>query len=262
MSDTPSVNVAAEDIRARLEVGLRARGAEACVVTFDGDGTLWSGDVGEDVFLEAVTERALTEAARPALFECALAHQVSTKGDANDIARSIFEAYRAHAFPERLVCEVMTWCYAGMTLGDLHTLTRQALTRTSLPSRYNQTLLPLLQFVRDHGVRTVVISASPQAIIELAVEPLGFQAEEVVAAVPVVLSGSIQSRMAGPTPYAEHKVEAGRRHFGDAHWLGCFGDNIFDAEMLRAAEVPVAVSPKPALRAALGSVPGIVVLES
>jgi phosphoserine phosphatase len=48
-------------------------------------------------------------------------------------------------------------------------------------------------------------------------------------------------------PYAEAKVSAGRELFGNARWLASFGDNVFDIDMLRTAELGVAVRPKPKL---------------
>jgi len=44
-------------------------------------------------------------------------------------------------------------------------------------------------------------------------------------------------------------------------WLGSFGDNAFDVDMLRAARVAVAVCPKPALTARLSEIPNVRVLS-
>jgi len=258
----PSVlSVDVESIIERLDSVLSAHAHQSCVVTFDGDGTLWSGDVGEDVFLEAIANQMLSESARPALLECSEMYRVVAEGSPSDIARSIFQAYRASAFPESVVCEVMTWCYAGINVADLARFTHRILAERGLALRYNQKLLRILGFLRERGTRSVVISASPEFIVRQAALPLGFEAADIVAAEPLLVADRIQPGMKCPAPYAQHKVAAGRRLFGPAYWAGCFGDNVFDTDMLRAAEVAVAVSPKPALRESLNLVPGIVVLE-
>jgi len=68
-------------------------------LAFDGDGTLWSGDVGEDLFRFAVGNGRLREAAR-----AQIEHEATTRGfdafaDLNATAEHLFEAYLAHRYP-------------------------------------------------------------------------------------------------------------------------------------------------------------------
>ena len=69
------------------------------LLAFDGDGTLWSGDVGEDVFHEAVTRGLLRDEARAALIEEARANGVETHGSSSELAarqgKSVTETVRA-----------------------------------------------------------------------------------------------------------------------------------------------------------------------
>jgi phosphoserine phosphatase len=67
--------------------------------------------------------------------------------------------------------------------------------------------------------------------------------------------------MLEPVPYAEMKATYGRKLIGEARWLGAFGDSAFDADMLQAAEVRVAVRPKPGLRAQAERLQGLVQLR-
>jgi phosphoserine phosphatase len=67
--------------------------------------------------------------------------------------------------------------------------------------------------------------------------------------------------LAAPVPYAGEKPNALQRATGGRALLASFGDNIFDLELLRAARLAVAVRPKPGLRARLGELNGIIVLE-
>jgi phosphatidylglycerophosphatase C len=228
-----------------------------CALAFDADGTLWSGDVGDDVFRFAVSHGCLREAARAELELQAETRGFRTFADVNATAKHLFDAYVARRYPEREMCELMTWCYAGYTLTELRELIREALRASNHAARLHAELGPILDFARDRGVRTVVISASPRATVELAASAWGFRVEDIAAATPRVASGIICAEMDGAVPYAATKCSAGRALLGDARWVASFGDNVFDLEMLREAELAVAVRPKPALEARLAEVPGV-----
>jgi phosphoserine phosphatase len=101
-------------------------------------------------------------------------------------------------------------------------------------------------------VRSVLISASPRAVVEAAGALLGFGPRDIAAATPKVVGGLVAPEMDGPVPYAEDKLTTGRQLFGPTRWLAAFGDNVFDIDMLTTAELGVAVRPKPRLREKLG----------
>jgi len=255
-----SYPVTPSELVAELERRLRSDRPSA--LAFDGDGTLWSGDVGEDVFRFAVRHGRLREAARTQIEHEATSRGFETFADVNATAEHLFEAYLAHRYPEREMCELMTWCFAGHTVPEMKQLASEALLAASHSQRLHQELEPVLSFARSRGVRTIVVSASPRAIVELATEAWGFAAPDVAASTPLVVAGVIAPEMDGALPYAAAKCVAGRALLGDAHWLGSFGDNVFDLEMLLEAEVGVAVRPKPALRARLAEVPGVLLLSN
>jgi phosphoserine phosphatase len=221
------------------------------VLAFDGDGTLWSGDVGEDVFRFALHHGRLREEARAALDTEASTRGFESFADPNATAEHLFDMYVAGRYPEREICELMTWCYAGHSLPEMRALAREALEVSKHAERLHEELRPILSYARAHGVRTVVISASPRVNVEEACRIWGFAPEDIAASTPHVDGNRIASAMAGSVPYAAGKVTAGRALFGDAHWVASFGDNIFDLEMMREAALGVAVRPKPALEARL-----------
>ena len=69
-------------------------------------------------------------------------------------------------------------------------------------------------------------------------------------------------RLLGSVPYAEAKVTHARALIGASFWLASFGDSAFDFEMMRAAELGVAVRPKPSLLARVTEAPNAVVLDA
>lgn len=249
MERTP-LTLAPEKLVGELTALLGEQDPKDAIMAFDGDGTLWSGDLGEDLFHAALRESYLLDAARPALLAEVERHGVALggePGDANGLARALFASYLAGHYPERDTCAMMTWCYAGRSLEDVRALAAAVLKAEKLQARLTPELAPILDWARSRGVRCVLISASPRVIVEPAGEYWGFKSDDVAAATPAVVAGRVAPALAGRVPYAEGKLSAGKQLFGAARWLASFGDNVFDIDMLRAAELGVAVRPKPKL---------------
>jgi phosphoserine phosphatase len=219
------------------------------VIAFDGDGTLWSGDVGEDLFRAALHQDFLLDDALPALALEAEQYRVplGNAQGANAVARLLVAAYLTGQYPERETCAMMTWCYAGHSLAAVEALAASVL-KEDLGDRLTGELTPILEWSRQRGVRNVLISASPRVVVELAGAFRGFLPADIAAATPAVEAGRVLPRLATPVPYAEAKLSAGRSLFGAARWLAAFGDNVFDLEMLTTAELGVAYAPQPKLR--------------
>ena len=220
------------------------------VMSFDGDGTLWTGDIGEDLFNRALDEQFLLEEATPALLREAERFNLDLAGaeGANAIAQQLMQAYLAGQYPERDTCAMMTWCFAGRMLAEVDELARRVVSQDDVAGRIQQEVLPILELARAKRIRSVLISASPRAIVEASGALLGFGPKDVAAATPKVVGGRVAPEMDGPVPYAEDKLTTGRQLFGQTRWLAAFGDNVFDIDMLTTAELGVAVRPKPRLR--------------
>ena len=252
--------VNAEQLIAEFEPHLQT--AQPCALAFDADGTLWSGDVGDDVFRFAVTRGRLREDARAELERQARRRGFEVFADLNATAKHLFDQYVAGRYPEREICELMTWCYAGHSLNEMRELALEALAETQHTTRLHAELRPILEYARARGARTVVISASPRVTVEQAAARWGFAAEDIAASTPRLVGGVITAEMAGAVPYAHDKVLAGRALLGSAHWVASFGDNVFDLEMMQEAELGVAVRPKPALAARLADIVGVLRLSA
>jgi phosphoserine phosphatase len=232
------------------------------LLAFDGDGTLWSGDVGEDVFQEAVSKGLLREPALCALTDEARAHGIEAHGSPSEIAARLFAAYRAHRYPEREACAMLTWCYAGMTREELVELARNTFASRMLEQRLQRELSPILSYARSAGLRTVVVSASPQPIVETAAAAWQFAPGDIAASRASERAGRIVAELAAPVPYAECKPSALNAQFPGAALLAAFGDNVFDIELFQSAALAVAVRPKPALKARLSELPMVCILAT
>ncbi len=250
--------VDAAEVIVRLE---RARVAERSGLAFDADGTLWAGDVGEDVFETACAEGFVRDDPRDGLERVCAAHHLSTAGSPSELAHRIYAAYRDGQVDELLTCEVMTWVYGGHTADELGRFARDALGRRKIQDRVRRVLEPVFEFARREGLRAVVVSASPEIVVREALALAGIVVADVEGAWPVIDGDRIEARLSGRVPYGPQKPVVGKELLSGFDWLGSFGDNAFDVEMLRAARIGVAVHPKPALSARLAELSNVVVLE-
>jgi phosphoserine phosphatase len=254
--------VSPTDVIAALEA---ARQSGPSALAFDADGTLWSGDVGEDTFLGACEGGLLREEARISLARVAGEYGISSEGTPSALAARLFDAYRAGTIDERLTCEIMTTCYAGYTEEELRTLANRIFAARGLRERTRAQLTPILAWARAAGVFVAVISASPRVIVREGLRVAGIDVDVDVVGAAVAAtdptSHSILPTMVEPVPYGPQKCVVGARILSGHDWLGSFGDNAFDVDMLRAARVSVAVCPKPALLARLPEVPNVLVLS-
>jgi len=228
------------------------------VLACDGDGTLWSGDVGEDLFHALVAKGPFLPAAEAQLRADAKEHGVADDGTAKDVARRIYDAYMAQKFPEERVCELMTWAFAGWTRDAVTAFARDVVRDVGLGARLHPEVTETLAWATGQGIEVLVVSASPRAVVEEAVRVAGVQASHILAATPRWSDERMVAAVDRPIPYGPGKVDAIRRAAGARTLYAAFGDNAFDVAMLREAKIPVAVRPKARLRDRAAEVPGLV----
>jgi phosphatidylglycerophosphatase C len=228
------------------------------LVACDGDGTLWTGDVGEDLFHALVAKGPLLAPAAAQLRADAKEHGLDDGGTAQDVARRIYHAYLAHAFPEERVCEMMTWAFAGWTHDAVVTFAREVIASVGLDARIHAEVTTALAWARAEGIEIFLVSASPRVVVEEAALRVGIDAAHVLAATPLYEGGTMLPAVERPIPYGDGKVGAIRAAAHGRTVYAAFGDNAFDVAMLREAKVPVAVRPKDRLRARAAEVVGLV----
>jgi phosphatidylglycerophosphatase C len=249
----------ADDVWARIET--LARQDPGGVIATDGDGTLWSGDVGDDLFHAFLDHGRVEPPALEAFRRLAHDHELSDAGHGSEIARRIYAAYLKGAYPEEPMCELMTWCFAGWTRDEVRAFSRDVIERGSLASRLHREVHVVIERARAAGVEAILVSASPFAVVREAGLRVGFDEAHVVAALPRYDADRMLADVERPIPYGPGKVTRLREAIGhDRPLYASFGDNAFDVPMLAGARVAVAVRPKPRLRARADEVPGLVEL--
>jgi phosphatidylglycerophosphatase C len=249
----------ADDVWARIETLARQR--PGGVIATDGDGTLWSGDVGEDLFHAFLDHGRVEPLGVEALRVTARAHDLSDAGKGSDIARRIYEAYHEGRYPEEGTCELMTWCFAGWARSEVQAFAREVVDRGHLAQRLHQEVHSILDRARAAGIECVLVSASPIAVVIEAAARVGFDEAHAVAAVPLYEAEQMLPDVDRPIPYGTGKMLRLRGRIGaDRPIYASFGDNGFDVALLAGASIPVAVRPKAKLRARAGEVPTLVEL--
>lgn len=247
----------ADHVWARIEAAARER--PGGVIATDGDGTLWSGDVGEDLFHAFLDHGRAEPEATEAFARIARNHGLSDAGPGVDIARRIYGAYLQGGYPEERTCELMTWCFAGWSGQEVQAFAASVVDRVNLAGRLHQEVHWVLARAKDAGIERILVSASPVAVVVEAGGRVGFEASRVVAAVPRFEGDRMIPDVEAPIPYGPGKMHRLRERIGDERPIyASFGDNAFDVALLLGATVPVAVRPKPKLRARADEVPALV----
>lgn len=244
----------------RLAADVDTALAKALLVVFDADGTLWSGDVGNDVFAFAAEQNLFRDPLRARLIEEAVLHQLPLDLElpTSQLALEFVRACTSGMYPEVALCALQTWCYAGLREVEVHELARQAV-GSKLSARYQPEVLRVLGWARSFDLRCVVVSASPRQVLEPLCAELGFAPADIVAAEPNLgEDGRIAARLTERVPYAEDKIRRAKQQLGARPWLAALGDSGFDAPMLSHARHGVAVRPKESLLARLPDMHNVV----
>ncbi|MGE5788606.1 MAG: HAD family hydrolase [Myxococcales bacterium] len=237
-------------------------GGDHCTLAFDGDGTLWEGDVSDDVFLAACEKDWFLPQIHHSLEIILSDHGLATTGTTSKLAYRLFEAEKQSLIDERLLFEIMTWCYAGRTADELSDFAEEVLQQSGIESRVRMGYRPLLEWAHSHEHSTWVVTASPWPIVRVAARTLGFVDDQVIASRASESAGGVLGpALAAPLPYRGQKVQRLAEKRGNSRSLAAFGDSYFDIDLLRSAEVAVAVSPKPALERELASLEHALILR-
>lgn len=234
----------------------------SAVVAFDCDGTLWSGDVGEDWFVALIEREGLAKSASDAMRAEAVAHGIAVDSLSDRaVAEAMLAAANEHRYDEKRLYEMMAWAGAGRTESEVATIIDAMLSRVGLHDRLYEETLAILRAALASGRTVVAVSASPRAVIEACLAHVGVAASGVCAATQAIDGGVLLPSLSVPMPYAHGKVLGLRAIIGDAPVAVALGDSAFDLEMLSLAAQPLAVRPKPALRARGASLPSLRELE-
>ncbi|NVJ25135.1 MULTISPECIES: HAD family hydrolase [Myxococcus] len=250
-----------EHVEQTLErIAREAQAAPGGLLAFDGDGTLWSGDVGDDLFMAVTGRDAVRDEARPRMEQVAAAHGLELEGSNSTLARRLFTAFQAGRIAERDICEMATWLFAGWPVEELRAFARGVVESHGVAERVHPEVRLVVDWAREQDIPCYVVSASPLAVVEAAARVVGISSEHVIASTPQSAGGTVLPDVVAPIPYGPGKVTCLRART-ERPLYAAFGDNVFDLELLTESRVPVAVRPKPRLLERADRLPPLVQLH-
>jgi phosphoserine phosphatase len=233
------------------------------LVAFDADGTIWDVDVGVSIF-EALLDRGdVRPEAEEALIADARRFNIPLPpgGGAMGAARALHQAFFDGSYPDDLAYAMNAWAFAGHTEAEADAIAQDVLRSLRVAERIRPAFRRLIEWAAGRGVDAYVVSASPIWIIRAGAALLGLPADRGIAMAPAVRGGVIEPRIEGAICYGDGKLVKIRATRPGAVLLGAFGDSAWDAAMLRAARVPVAVTPSEKLLEIAESIPNLVVMD-
>jgi len=257
--DSAVVRVKVEALCKRLDDSLRA-GALGAVAS-DGDGTLWTGDLGDALFDAVVEEDGLREDVREALARELGALGLEAKGDANALARALRHEFLAGRLGGDRYFALQAWRGAGWREDDLARKCSEVLEAFGFEAAVRPEMRRVVAWCRERDVPFFLVSASPEPIVARSGRALGIDGHQVVAMRAATRDGVVLPELAAVPTYGRGKVERLTDELGDSPLLAAFGDNTWDAAMLERAAYPVMVAPRPGLLEALAGFDGVFELE-
>ncbi|HKD82054.1 MAG TPA: haloacid dehalogenase-like hydrolase [Candidatus Angelobacter sp.] len=195
------------------------------VAVFDCDGTLWSGDCGADFFYWEI-ERGMLPA------------QVA------EWAKARYADYKAGKVDEDTMCGEMVTINAGISLQALEEAAEEF-----FPAVVQQRIFPeMLRLARElaaTGCEVWAVSSTNDWVIREGVKRFGIRASRVLAASAHLENGRLTERLVR-VPSGPAKVTVIQEVIRKPVDV-CFGNSIFDADMLEIARRGFAINPNPDL---------------
>lgn len=191
----------------------------------DCDGTLWSGDAGQDFFYWSI-ERQLVPA------------EVAAR------ALPRYADYKAGKVGEEEMCGEMVTLYQGLSDAGLRQAA-ETFFREQVEARIFPEMRELTRRLAEAGCELWAVSSTNQWVIEAAVARFGIPATRVLAAAAVIEKGEVSGRLLR-VPTGEGKARVIRERVAEPV-DAAFGNSIHDAAMLSLARHAFAVNPNPDL---------------
>ena len=195
------------------------------LAVFDCDGTLWSGDGGQDFLYWEAREGLISKSVA-------------------DWALPRYAEYKLGKVDEETMCGEMVTLHAGIPVAEIEKAAERFF-RTEVEKRIFPEMQRLVRALADQGCEIWAVSSTNNWVIEAGVRRFGIPSERVIAASVVVENGVATDRLVR-VPTDEGKAAAIQeviRRVPDV----VFGNSMHDAAMLELAKHPFAINPNPDL---------------
>ncbi|HEU4415681.1 MAG TPA: haloacid dehalogenase-like hydrolase [Candidatus Angelobacter sp.] len=195
------------------------------IAVFDCDGTLWSGDSGADFFYWEIERGLLPETvAQP--------------------AAARYRDYKAGKVDEDTMCGEMVTIHAGIPMQTLQEAAEEFFSSV-VEQRIFPEMLRLVRELPSIGCEVWAVSSTNDWVVREGVKRFGIRGSRVLAACVHLEDGCATDRLIR-VPSGPHKAKAIEEVIGKPVDI-CFGNSMFDADMLEIARHGFAVNPNPDL---------------
>jgi HAD superfamily phosphoserine phosphatase-like hydrolase len=203
----------------------RVLGLHPTLAVFDCDGTLWSGDAGEQFFDWELKQGVV----------------------GNDLvrwARARYADYKAGKVSEEVMCGEMVTIHQGLKESEVLRLSREF-----FDSNFSHNIFPemrrLIAKLENSSCEVWAVSSTNEWIIRQAMTHFGIAKEKILAAAVEIENGVVTDRLIR-VPSGIGKPKAILEVVGRPPDVA-FGNSRWDTEMLEIARYAVAVNPNPDL---------------
>ncbi|MDO9017651.1 MAG: HAD family hydrolase [Deltaproteobacteria bacterium] len=242
---------------------VRAAGAVAPphrpVIATDADGTLWEGDIGDDLFVEALSHHPVGALALSGLRDGA--REVfgdRSPSDLRELALALIAAYRAGEVSIERICQIQSEVLGDRTRAELDALLDLVAARVA--ARIRPAVRVIVEEAASAGVAVHVVTGSLGAAVANTLRRAGLAHATVSGATLRVEGDRVLPSLAHPIPLHGGKVDALRAVGAWPPALG-LGDGGWDATFLGGCAVPLLVHPSDALLHAMVPVGGVMILR-
>jgi phosphoserine phosphatase len=198
---------------------------KAGLAVFDCDGTLWSGDGGQDFFYWEIAHKIVSsEVVRWALPR--------------------YADYREGKVEEKQMCGEMVTIHAGLTVADIERAAEAFFVQVLEP-RIFVDMRELTTRLNVSGCELWAVSSTNEWVISAGASRFGIAKQRVLAASVEIADGVATDRLI-QVPTDEDKALAIRKHISRVPDV-VFGNSIHDAAMLGLARNAFAINPNPDL---------------
>ena len=191
----------------------------------DCDGTLWSGDAGQDFFYWSIEQQLVPD-------------EVAAR------ALPRYADYKAGKVDEEQMCGEMVTLYQGLSDAGLRRAA-ETFFRERVEARIFPEMRELARLLAAAGCELWAVSSTNQWVIEAGAARFGLPAERVLAAAVAIENGLATGRLLR-VPTGEGKARVIRERIAGPVDV-VFGNSIHDAAMLNLARHAFAIHPNPDL---------------
>lgn len=196
--------------------------------TFDADGTLWGGDVGEGFFQWMMEKHHYPAERAPEL-------------------RRAWSRYKGGQLSGEKMYELMVTSMAGMRETDVQRLAVRYFDQRHSRHIYTpmQTLVSTLEAT---GFSPWVVSGSPRWVVEAGARHFGISRDHVIGLSVRVENGRLTDEIIRPVPWKEGKAQRILQQLGRRPVIAA-GNSQGDTQMLKiASELPLVINPAPSFQ--------------